>query len=134
MHANGYPGDRVLTVVRGGSGLNELLERRTLHEFEPDTEPGRLVLEVCQRFGSNSVERIAAQRHAIAAADGLLVSSSAVGARALAQLCATVRALARNASFDEARSHVILLESEHRRVRAAIEAQHRSGSRVNRSD
>ncbi len=114
------------------AGLNDLLERRTLNEFEPGAELGRLVLEVWQQFGSASVERVAALRDAIAAgdavaavaaADALQISSSAVGARALAQLCATVRALARNASFDEARSHVIMLESEHRRVRAAIQAQ-----------
>ena len=114
------------------AGLNEVLERRTFDEVNPDTRQGTLDLEVWQEFGSSSVERIGALRDAIAggdaiaavaALDALQASSSAVGARALGRLCATVRALARNASFDEARSHVLMLESEHGRVCAAIEAQ-----------
>ncbi len=117
------------------AGLNEILERRTFEEFDPLAERSALWLEVWQQFGSASVERIAKLRDAIAAgdaaaavaaADALLAASTAVGARALTRLCATVRALAGDASFDEARSHVAMLESEHGRIRAAVQAR-RSG-------
>jgi signal transduction histidine kinase/DNA-binding response OmpR family regulator/HPt (histidine-containing phosphotransfer) domain-containing protein len=117
------------------AGLNDLLERRTFDEFQPWADSGRLDFEVWQQFGSASVQRIAALRDAIAAgdataaiaaADALQASSGAVGARALGRLCATVRALAKNASFDEARSHILRLENEHGRVCAAIEARRRA--------
>ncbi len=117
------------------AGLSELLERRTFDEFKPWADSSHLDAEVWQQFGSDSVERIAALRDAlaagdttaaVAAADALQARSGAVGARALGRLCATVRALAKNASFDEARTHAVMLENEHGRVCAAIEARRRT--------
>ena len=119
------------------ASLNETLERRTFEEFDPRAERSALWLEVWRQFGSDSVERIARLRDAIAAGDAaaaiaaidaLQASSTAVGARALTRLCATVRALACDSSFDEARSHVAMLESEHGRICAAIEARRNSES------
>ncbi len=112
--------------------LDEWLERRTFNELVPRAEGRALWMEVWRQFGSASVERIAALRDAVAArdasaacaaADELQASSAAVGAHALSRLCATVRSLACDASFAEARSHVAMLESEHGRVCAAIQAR-----------
>jgi two-component system, sensor histidine kinase len=112
--------------------LDEWLDRRTFDELEPHAQGSGLWQEVWQQFGAASVERIAALREAVAAgdavaacaaADALQARSAAVGAHALSRLCATVRSLACDASFAEARGHVAMLESEHSRVCAAIQAR-----------
>ncbi len=112
--------------------LDEWLDRRAFEELVPHAEGYGLWQEVWRQFGSASVERIAALRHAVAAgdavaacaaADALQARSAAVGAHALSRLCATVRSLACDASFAEARGHVAMLESEHSRVCAAIQAR-----------